>query len=93
MSKVVIVHVQTLMHDLTSPILDFYPTDFTIDTEGKRAEWEGVVLIPLIDEARLLRAAATVPVTALSSEERTRNELGSVLTFTYDPGKCLLYTI
>ena len=28
-----------------SPIQDFYPLDFRVDCEGKRAEWEGVVLV------------------------------------------------
>ena len=74
------------MHEPTSPILDFYPTDFVIDTEGKRAEWEGVVLIPVLDVARLLRAAASVPSSALSPEERARNQMGTVLTYTHDPG-------
>ena len=38
------------MTDEHSPILDFYPLDFSIDLNGKRQEWEAVVLIPFIDE-------------------------------------------
>ena len=48
------------MTDANSPIHDFYPTDFRVDMEGKRNDWEGVVLIPFIDEARLLAASHTV---------------------------------
>ncbi len=61
------------MTDANSPIHDFYPTDFRVDMEGKRNDWEGVVLIPFIDEARLLAASHTVgpaklsKVTALAS--------------------------
>lgn len=33
------------MKDKDSPIRDFYPLDFRVDCEGKRAEWEGVVLV------------------------------------------------
>ncbi len=64
---------QWLMTDANSPIHDFYPTDFRVDMEGKRNDWEGVVLIPFIDEARLLAASHTVgpaklsKVTALAS--------------------------
>ena len=34
--------------------------------EGKRNDWEGVVLIPFIDEARLLAASHTVGPSKLS---------------------------
>jgi 5'-3' exoribonuclease 1 len=42
-----------------SPILDFYPLKFEKDLNGKKADWEAVVLIPFIDERRLLDALAT----------------------------------
>ncbi len=34
----------------TSPIIDYYPTSFRTDLNGKQQEWEAVVLIPFIDE-------------------------------------------
>lgn len=42
-----------LMESDTSPIIDFYPTDFETDLNGKTQEWEAVVLISFIDEDRL----------------------------------------
>ena len=39
-----------------SPVRDFYPLDFETDLNGKQMEWEAVVLIPFIDEGRLLEA-------------------------------------
>ena len=39
-----------------SPVRDFYPVDFETDLNGKQMEWEAVVLIPFIDEERLLQA-------------------------------------
>lgn len=46
------------MYNVDSPILDFYPTNFEQDMNGKKQEWEAVVKIPFIDEKRLLQAMA-----------------------------------
>lgn len=46
------------MSDATSPIIEFYPTEFEQDMNGKRAEWEAVVKIPFIDIVRLRTALA-----------------------------------
>lgn len=45
---------ESLMIGEQSPILDYYPADFKTDLNGKRQEWEAVVLIPFIEEANLL---------------------------------------
>lgn len=47
------------MDDPNSPIIDFYPTEFESDLNGKKQEWEAVVKIPFIDESRLLSAMAS----------------------------------
>ncbi|KAH9397571.1 5'-3' exoribonuclease 2 [Tyrophagus putrescentiae] len=47
---------RVLMSSNSSPIIDFYPTAFSIDLNGKKAAWMGVALLPFIDEERLFRA-------------------------------------
>lgn len=51
------------------------------------ADWEGVVLIPFIDEERLLAAARSVPPSSLTEEERQRNTLGDIMVFSHAPGE------
>jgi 5'-3' exoribonuclease 2 len=45
-----------LMTDPESPIIDFYPIDVPVDPNGKAMPWLWVVLLPFIDEDRLLAA-------------------------------------
>ena len=66
---------RSLMSDEDSEIIDFYPTDFPIDLNGKKFAWQGVALLPFIDEKRLLDAMATrYPL--LSAEDVARNAMG-----------------
>jgi 5'-3' exoribonuclease 2 len=64
-----------LMEDPNSPIVDFYPEDFPIDLNGKKFAWQGVAVLPFIDEKRLLEAMAT-KYPELSDDEKKRNEFG-----------------
>jgi 5'-3' exoribonuclease 1 len=49
------------MYDVSSPIVDFYPTQFEQDMNGKKQEWEAIVKIPFIDATRLKKAMACKP--------------------------------
>ncbi|KAL7320183.1 5'-3' exoribonuclease 2 [Mucor circinelloides] len=64
-----------LMTEGDSPIIDFYPTEFEVDMDGKKWEWQGVVKLPFIDTARLLEAMRTV-YDQLNEEEVIRNSEG-----------------
>ncbi|KAF6831678.1 GTPase-activator protein for Ras-like GTPase [Colletotrichum plurivorum] len=68
-----------VFHDLMlnedSEVLDFYPTDFEIDLNGKKMAWQGVALLPFIEMPRLL-AAVEKKYPLLSDADRARNGVG-----------------
>ncbi|XP_065219617.1 5'-3' exoribonuclease 1 isoform X2 [Planococcus citri] len=73
---------QELMTDVRSPIFDYYPCDFETDLNGKKNDWEAVVLIPFIEEKKLLAAMATCS-DRLTDEEKERNSHGPMHVYTY----------
>ncbi len=73
---------QGLMINETSPIIDYFPPEFECDLNGKQQEWEAVVLIPFIDENRLLEAMKE-PLNHLSKEESSRNSHGPMVIGEY----------
>ncbi|XP_067941376.1 5'-3' exoribonuclease 2-like [Watersipora subatra] len=65
-----------LMYEPDSPIIDFYPTNFRIDLNGKKWAWMGVALLPFVDEQRLLTALQP-RYADLTDEENKRAVKGS----------------
>ncbi|XP_028587031.2 5'-3' exoribonuclease 1 [Podarcis muralis] len=74
---------QHLMTGEESPIIEYYPTEFKTDLNGKQQEWEAVVLIPFIDEKRLLEAMESCNK-FLTTEEKQRNRHSECLMYFYD---------
>jgi len=81
-----------LMLHPASPLIEFYPQDFTTDPNGKRQSWEAVVQIPFIESAVLRDTVGRVldsdkqsviegkdPL--FSNAERRRNVRGTSHTF------------
>ncbi|WAR13812.1 XRN1-like protein, partial [Mya arenaria] len=79
---------QNLMTNATSPVIEFYPPDFKTDLNGKQQDWEAVVLIPFIDENRLLEAIRPV-CHLLTPNEKARYSHGPHLLYEYveEPGE------
>jgi 5'-3' exoribonuclease 1 len=73
-----------LMLHPSSPLLEYYPSDFKADANGKRQSWEAVVQIPFIDGARLLETVEQIldadqkGQNILTPGERRRNMPGKV---------------
>lgn len=77
---------QKLMMSSESDIIEFYPRDFETDMNGKKQEWEAVVLIPFIDEKRLLKTL-NEHENELTVEEKARNVHGPMYVFTAKDGE------
>jgi len=73
---------QVMMRHPQSPIIDFYPSDFALDMNGKRWAWQAVALLPFIDEARL-RAAMRECEASFTPQEKNRNRQGHSLIFVH----------
>lgn len=80
-------HIPAVFHHLMteedSPIIDFYPTTFEIDMNGKKMSWQGVALLPFIDPKRLLEAMAD-DYLKLAEDEIHRNTWGNDVLFVAD---------
>eukprot|EP00833_Pecoramyces_ruminatium_P010386 jgi/Orpsp1_1/1184418/evm.model.c7180000089437.1 len=61
-----------LMTDPDSDIVEYYPEEFRVDLNGKKYSWQGVALLPFIDEKRLLKALEPY-YPQLTEEEKERN--------------------
>lgn len=81
---------QDLMVNESSPIIRYYPEKFDTDLNGKKQEWEAVVLVPFIDENILLEAMKTCD-DKLSVSEAERNRHGPMLCYTYTPENLGMY--
>ena len=74
---------QNLMIMEQSEIIEYYPVNFNTDLNGKQQEWGAVVLIPFIDEQKLLAAISPL-YSRLTEEELNHNKHGPCLLYTYD---------
>jgi 5'-3' exonuclease len=69
------------MKDPNSPLREFFPDEFTIDMNGKINPWEGVVLIPFMDQQKLLEAVKSIDTSKLTESERKRSKNTSIILY------------
>lgn len=76
-----------LMIHPSSPLIEYYPSDFTTDPNGKRQSWEALVEIPFIKSDLLLGTVQQIlekddaDNAILSPAERRRNRPGKIHYF------------
>ena len=70
-----------LMSETESPIIDFYPTQIPVDPNGKPMPWLWVVLLPFIDQDRLLSAMKPLNEELSPSEAKRNRRFGDEILF------------
>ena len=74
------------MIDPSSPIYDLYGSDAPIDPNGKHLPWLWVLLLPFVDEKRVVQAFNEYKI-GLTVDECRRNAFGASLIFLHSSHK------
>ena len=74
---------QLLTND-NSLIKQFCPDTFEIDISGKRREWQGIVILPIID-TEIMRKAYFEKIGEVEKRDLKRNFIGRSSVYIYSP--------
>ncbi len=66
----------------TSPIKRFYPREFEIDVSGKRREWEGIVVLPMVDLVKIYEQYDRLS-SQIDKREMRRNSYGNSYCYSF----------
>lgn len=83
-SALIPVPLSQLLTDSSSGIKKFCPAKFDVDISGKRKEWEGIVLLPMVDFS-VIREEYFKHIGKVIRSDLSRNILGSSFTYKYNP--------
>lgn len=72
-----------LLTSSTSPVKKFCPDKFEVDISGKRREWEGIVLLPMVD-FDVIEKEYTKHIDKVDKSDLVRNKLGKSFIYKYD---------
>ena len=73
-----------LFTDKKSPLKKYYPEEFNIDLSGKKNDWEGVVLLPMVNYDDVKNAYESL-INKVEKTELKRNMLGKSFVYFYIP--------
>jgi 5'-3' exoribonuclease 1 len=74
----------TILNYSNSPLSKFLPSKFTIDTSGKKNDWEGIVLLPFLDFVLLEKEYSKI-INLLDSNDIKRNKLEQTVIYKHNP--------
>jgi len=74
-----------LLTDDKSPLKEHCPEDFEIDLSGKRREWEGIVILPMVD-FNLVRDCYMKNLHKVNKLDMKRNVTGRSFVYEHVPG-------
>jgi len=89
-SGLIPVPLSQLLTDSVSGIKKFCPSNFDIDISGKRKEWEGIVLLPMVD-FEVIRKEYFKHIDKVSRWDLNRNILGKSFVYTYTPNRSFVF--
>lgn len=83
-SALIPIPLSQLLTDSKSKIRKFCPSKFHVDLSGKRKEWEGIVILPMVDFS-IIREEYFKHIDKVSKEDLARNILGHSYSYTRSP--------
>ncbi|KAJ6254353.1 5'-_3' exoribonuclease [Anaeramoeba flamelloides] len=72
-----------LLTDENSPLIEYFPKELKFDQNGKRFEWEWILLLPFID-IELFKKCIREAKGDYTEEEEKRNKVGSTYLYQHD---------
>jgi 5'-3' exonuclease len=81
----------TLLTNEDSPLKEYCPESLTIDYSGKTKEWEGIVLLPMVD-IDLVKKVYLSHLNSLKPQDSRRNIMGRSFIYQYNPKICYEFT-
>jgi len=64
----------------TSPLKKYCPDKLVIDLAGKRKEWEGITILPMVDQ-KLVAKSLRINIQNVKFSDMVRNEMGTVVVY------------
>lgn len=71
-----------LLTDEKSPLMKYCPKEFGIDLSGKRKEWEGIVILPMVDYKEIEKVCYK-HFRSINKKDMKRNFLGKTFKYTH----------